>query len=204
MDITDVVSLGYIDKIEKTLNNLNDIILDLIELTRLKEGVLKILKVCFNELYAYNIDMLKNLPGFHRIKFFFQNFLHEDFYTDNRYLNTIFLNMLENGIKYSTDERDSHITISIRNYRGGISIKFEDNGIGIPSSLENKVFEMFFRATEKSTGNGLGLYLVKNAVEKLGGSVEVKSKLNEGSSFYVYIPNHQIKLNQGATQSMIL
>jgi len=60
--------------------------------------------------------------------------------------------------------------------------------LGIDQPSQEKIFDMFYRGNDKSKGAGLGLYIVKSAVEKLNGSITVKSKLGEGSEFTVLLP----------------
>jgi signal transduction histidine kinase len=72
-------------------------------------------------------------------------------------------------------------------------IEFCDNGIGIASHHLPKVFDMFFRAHEKSDGSGLGLYIVKKAVEKLGGTIKMDSQQSVGTRYEILIPNLQPK-----------
>jgi signal transduction histidine kinase len=64
-----------------------------------------------------------------------------------------------------------------------------DNGIGISEENVSRIFEMFFRATSLSTGSGLGLYIVKETIEKLGGTIEVNAALGQGTSFKMILPN---------------
>ena len=64
-----------------------------------------------------------------------------------------------------------------------------DNGIGIDESNLPRIFEMFYRATEQSDGSGIGLYIVKNAIEKLGGQITVASRFNQGTRFNIILPN---------------
>jgi signal transduction histidine kinase len=64
-----------------------------------------------------------------------------------------------------------------------------DNGIGIAAEHVNNIFKMFYRGDEKSRGSGLGLYIVKETVEKIGGTISVNSKHGEGSSFTVTLPS---------------
>jgi signal transduction histidine kinase len=64
-----------------------------------------------------------------------------------------------------------------------------DNGIGIASEYQERIFELFFRATDVSEGTGLGLFIVKDTVEKLSGKIEVTSKLGEGTTFTINLPN---------------
>ena len=73
-------------------------------------------------------------------------------------------------------ERDNWVTIS-------------DNGIGIDEENLSRIFDMFYRATEQSDGSGIGLYIVKNAVDKLGGQINVASKPGHGTRFNLLLPN---------------
>ena len=66
----------------------------------------------------------------------------------------------------------------------------KDNGIGISKELQEKIFDMFFRGSENSDGSGLGLYIVKESVEKLNGTINVNSVPGKGSEFRILIPNN--------------
>jgi len=113
-----------------------------------------------------------------------------DFYSDPWRIGEIFRNLISNAIKYRKlgDELCKvSIQIAIDNSRA--TILFKDNGIGISTENLNKIFEMFYRASEQSEGSGLGLYIVKNAVEKLDGQLIVKSQPGEGTTFEITLPN---------------
>lgn len=113
-----------------------------------------------------------------------------ELYTDPWRVSEIFRNLISNSIKYrQIDLPNSIITIKVHvdNLRADIS--FADNGIGIDEPSLTKIFEMFYRATEQSDGSGIGLYIVKNAVDKLGGQISVASKPNQGTRFNIILPN---------------
>ena len=69
-------------------------------------------------------------------------------------------------------------------------MEFEDNGIGIDEEYLAKVFVMFFRATQNNEGAGLGLYIVQEAIHKLKGNINIKSTINQGTTFRIEIPNY--------------
>ena len=71
-------------------------------------------------------------------------------------------------------------------------MEIQDNVEGILPEYQERMFEMYFRANERSKGNGLGLYIVKKAVEKLGGTITVASELHQGSSFSIRFSEKQI------------
>jgi signal transduction histidine kinase len=66
----------------------------------------------------------------------------------------------------------------------------EDNGEGIRKDLQEKIFDMFYRASENSKGSGLGLYIVKEMVEKMGGTIKVSSEWGKGSQFIIDLPDY--------------
>jgi signal transduction histidine kinase len=76
-----------------------------------------------------------------------------------------------------------------------VYMEFEDNGIGIGREYINKVFDMFFRATNNNEGAGLGLYIVREAIDKLDGKITIESELRKGTTFKIKIPNHYNKQN---------
>jgi signal transduction histidine kinase len=113
-----------------------------------------------------------------------------DFYSDHWRVSEIFRNLISNAIKYRRpNSDDSEIVIRIRVDNLCADITFADNGIGIKDSSLKRIFEMFYRATEQGDGSGIGLYIVKNAVEKLGGQIKVASKPGEGTRFHILLPN---------------
>jgi signal transduction histidine kinase len=98
-------------------------------------------------------------------------------------------NLIDNAIKYSKNKETPLVNMSIISNSGGLIFKIEDNGIGIAPQYHGKIFEMFFRATEASSGAGLGLYIVSSAVNKLGGTISLESTPGIGSTFIVNLPH---------------
>jgi PAS domain S-box-containing protein len=111
--------------------------------------------------------------------------------TSNRlYVREILQNFLTNSIKYT---KEGGVHISVRGEDKGIVFSVKDTGIGISKSDQKRVFDKFFRSedfrTRESSGTGLGLYVTKKLMKLISAEIEVKSKLNEGSTFSVHIPN---------------
>ena len=113
-----------------------------------------------------------------------------DFFSDHWRVSEIFRNLISNAIKYRRpNSDDSYIMIKITVDNLCADITFADNGIGIRDSSLKRIFEMFYRATDRGDGSGIGLYIVKNAVEKLGGQIKVASQPGEGTRFHIILPN---------------
>ena len=112
------------------------------------------------------------------------------FYSDLWRIGEIFRNLISNAIKYrQLNSFDSKIEITAVCTGSEAEIRFKDNGIGIAAEDTNRIFEMFYRASEQGEGSGLGLYIVKNAVEKLEGTVTVDSSPGSGTTFTIILPN---------------
>lgn len=112
------------------------------------------------------------------------------FFTDQKRLSIILNNIISNAYKYSDSAKEnSFITVTFTCDANKATIIIKDNGIGIAASDKEKIFDMFYRSTSLSTGSGLGLYIVKEAVDKLNGTFSVVSELGIGSEFRIEIPN---------------
>jgi PAS domain S-box-containing protein len=111
-------------------------------------------------------------------------------YTDAERLRVVFNNLVSNAVKYcDTQKPITHVLVKVNVSKEEALIEVEDNGMGIEASVIDKVFNMFFRASERSTGSGLGLYIVKETVEKLKGKISVTSDLGKGTTFHIRILN---------------
>lgn len=106
-------------------------------------------------------------------------------------LRIVMNNLLSNAIKYSDlSKPNPQVEISAASSSNKVAITIADNGIGIASEKLPNLFRMFYRATEKETGSGLGLYIAKESVEKLKGKIELQSIFGNGTTFKVELPSN--------------
>ena len=112
------------------------------------------------------------------------------FISDKRRINVLVSNLISNSIKYRDKEKEQSF-VKITFYSDGINntIEILDNGIGIADKDKEKIFDMFYRATNIASGSGLGLYIVKETIEKLNGSIIMETTLGLGTKFTITIPN---------------
>jgi signal transduction histidine kinase len=104
-------------------------------------------------------------------------------------------NLISNAVKYcDLSKTNQIIKIDINQSESNIKIVIEDNGLGINKDYQEKVFSMFYRASEKSYGSGLGLYIVKETVKRLGGSIEIESSEGEYTRFIIKLPNQNVEV----------
>jgi signal transduction histidine kinase len=112
------------------------------------------------------------------------------FYSNGDNFRLIFLHLIANAIAFIDHQKESRsIEICVRATSTGCSIRVNDNGIGIDDEIQNKIFDVFYRGSEKSTGSGVGLYIVREVLRKMGGSITVDSELTRGSTFLIWVPN---------------
>ncbi|MEZ4943895.1 MAG: HAMP domain-containing sensor histidine kinase [Cyclobacteriaceae bacterium] len=105
-------------------------------------------------------------------------------------MRVILNNLISNSIKYSDPTKnENYYAVGMHMRDSELILSVTDNGIGIQSDYQGRIFEMFYRATESSDGSGLGLYIVKETVHKLGGTITFESEYTKGSTFTVRLPD---------------
>jgi ligand-binding sensor domain-containing protein/signal transduction histidine kinase len=131
-------------------------------------------------------ELLK-LDPLGEVKVLIHNVINGDVYSDEHLLGIIILNLMENGVIFRRDENATlHLKLSLLDNQLIITVR--DNGIGMPENIRDEIFGMFYRGSERSIGNGLGLFLVKKSTELLKGTIEVTSKVGEYTLVKVILP----------------
>jgi len=170
------------------------LVADLLDLAKMAEGdspfnyedtnVSQLVKDMFNNLMpnaqAKSINLKLHLPdkGLPKARI------------DPKKMKFVMQNLLDNAIKYTPEH--GTVIIELENQAGHIKVQIKDTGIGIPQDEQEKMFTKFYRATNaekaRKVGTGLGLYIVKNIVERHGGTIGFKSKVGEGTIFTFTMP----------------
>ena len=103
------------------------------------------------------------------------------------YLDSIILNLVSNAVKYKSPNRTLLITINAVKSNEGVLLSISDNGMGIDlDKYRDKIFGMYKTFHNRKDAKGFGLYLVKNQIEAMGGSITVQSEVDKGTTFNVY------------------
>jgi signal transduction histidine kinase len=109
--------------------------------------------------------------------------------TDKSRLSVVLHNLIGNAFKYHDPQKENQeVTVKVTGDSDQTKIEISDNGIGIAPEHQEKIFEMFYRASEQSNGSGLGLYIVRETVTKLKGNIQVSSTPGLGSVFAITLP----------------
>lgn len=190
-EIKDELAKEYMKMIGAATQKLDHTLKELVKTMRIKDTVRFDDKIDFKGLIETKLDEFKYFKGFDSLMITINVNLNIDFYSNKFLLETIFQNLIENAIKYQNESQaQSFLKIDIVSENNKIKIIFEDNGIGIKSSIQGLIFDMYYKAVESSKGSGLGLYLVKKCVDKLEGEIELKSFIGKGSTFVVTLSNN--------------
>ncbi|MTI30257.1 ATP-binding protein, partial [Xanthovirga aplysinae] len=183
---------GYIEKIEHSIENLRRYINDVLNFSRNSRVDLVFEKITFSTLINETFSMLKFLPYVEKISFKYKIKEEAPFFSDKFRLKTVLNNLLSNAIKYADFSKPNpYILVKITTGEDSCHLSIEDNGIGIPKDYQEHIYNMFYRATELASGSGIGLYIVKEILQKIGGKIELVSEEGKGSTFNLSIPNQK-------------
>jgi signal transduction histidine kinase len=181
---------NYLDLMNRSVLKLDSFIRDIIAYSRNARLPINKTNIDFSTMIQSIWSDHQFTPNVNKIKLEITNNLRSELWTDETRLKIIFNNLISNAIKFHRLERGENLFIKITAAELPDRFEFtvEDNGTGIPEPAKDKIFNMFYRATEKVQGSGLGLYILKEAVLKLGGTVSVDATLGEGSTFTITLP----------------
>jgi PAS domain S-box-containing protein len=180
----------YFNLMTKSINKLDDFIREIINYSRNSRLDIQNEKINFTPIVDETIEGLSYIHGSDQIDKYIEINEPVDFYSDKGRIQIILNNIISNAIRYSCPHRRKpflHITIQTSAEKAVLEIS--DNGKGIAEEHLPKIFNMFFRASHDSIGSGLGLYIVKETINKIKGKISVVSTLGQGTSFTIEIPN---------------
>lgn len=140
------------------------------------------------------INNLKYMEGADRINFIIDVNADKRIFSDKERFKVIIGNLISNSIKYQDLTKSPYLKIESHENGKGDELIFVDNGIGIEREHIDRIFDMFYRASDKSRGSGLGLYIAKEITAKINATLEVESTFGKGTSFKVKLPSKRMLL----------
>ena len=179
----------YLNLMKGRIERLEQFIRDIINFSRNARSEIKTENVNIKELVDEAFEALKYIKGAEVIML--QNELPGSMTIaiDRTRLQIVLFNIISNAIQYmDTNKTQSYVHFSSEPSKGQVIILIDDNGIGIDYSHHPKMFSMFYRASENAKGSGLGLYIVKETMDKLGGTISLQSVLGEGTRLTLKLP----------------
>ncbi len=179
----------YLNLMDDRIRSMDQFIKDITDYSRNNRQEIKIQEIPLRQLAEDVWETLRFIPGADRIELSMEMPEGAMVLSDPSRLKIILSNLLSNAIRYhDLGKATPFIRLTARLSEQAFCFTVEDNGQGIEPQYQRKIFDMFFRAHEKSKGSGLGLYIVKETIDKLAGSISVESIPGKGSSFTVRLP----------------
>lgn len=178
----------YIDRITQSAERLNDFINNIIQYSKNNRKVPSIQKIDFGELFNISADLHRYTEAGQKIAFQYINKERIAIESDKDRWQIIFNNLIGNSIKFSRSIPNSYVKVVVTRNESAVLVSVEDNGTGIPKDRMDSVFDMFYRADNIRSGSGLGLYIVRETVQALGGEISVESQVNSMTKFTISIP----------------
>jgi signal transduction histidine kinase len=188
--VKDQNALELFAKVKETANNLDKMLVKLQSISDVGAQQLVYKEVMLKEIFdnvcdAFNEQLVsKNIRTSSEIN------LSDTFFSYPAMIKIIIDNLVENAISFSSTH-DPFIKLKVHQQNARVIMEFIDNGQGIEQQYHERIFEMYFRGNEQSKGNGLGLFIVKKSVEKLGGKVTLTSEYMKGSTVTITLPINQ-------------
>lgn len=192
MDIEDPELKEIISGFTKSTHLLNETINDLVKVVIIKDNPsIHKEKVLIKEIFENVFNQLSFLIGLHKpiLKIDLEEVSILNI--NKSYLESIFLNLLTNAIKYRSENRQLKVNISSKVEDDNLVLTFKDNGVGIDLVRNrDKIFGLYQRFHNHPDSKGLGLYLVKSQVEAMGGTINVESTVGKGTTFTIVFKNN--------------
>jgi len=180
----------YFDMMEKSIIQLDVTLRQIIDYSKNARLEEEPAEINFEDLLNVAFDYMKYINGATAIKQSVKIHDGPAFYSGKMRMGFLLQNLISNSIKYYDASKEKpFVNIEVFKNENDVKIIVEDNGIGISRKYQDHIFDMFYRATERSDGSGLGLYIVKETVDRMGGSIQLNSEKNKGTSVILTIPN---------------
>jgi len=182
----------YFDMIKSSTLKLDDTLKEILDFSENLRTDLKISEIDLKNLCDETVHKLQKMKGADKMQIQFNIKSDTPFYSDNYRLKIILFYLFSNSIIFRDDRKKSQfIRVNASISMMQVVISIWDNGVGIQPDRLPHVFDMFVRTNESSEGAGLGLYIVKEVIEKLKGAIKIDSVYEEWTRVDITLPNHE-------------
>ncbi len=190
LEVKDPQALEYFEMIDSATVKLDDYIYKMLDFYRSTKIDHKVTSVNFKEIVKQQMEAYHAKFDLSNFQLDIQVNQEHEFFSDDAKIRVILNNLFSNSVQFQKPEPGPrNISLTVDVMEDSVMICVEDNGIGIDEKHHPEVFNLFMRATQKNVGVGLGLYMVKEAVEQMGGKIKLESALDEGTSIMITLPN---------------
>jgi len=183
----------YFVNVQENIGRMVELIDDLLIVSKIEQGTFPLVKkeIELSSIIEELISRYKVFAEASNIKLnFYLGEKTTKVFSDPSLLKLVMENLIDNAVRYTPGP--GKIDIHLTKKENSLLFRIQDSGVGIPESEQKYIFQKFYRAENalkrRTRGSGLGLYVCKSAIEKLGGKIWFQSKENKGTTFYFTIP----------------
>jgi len=179
----------YFNHIEKSVMKMDSFIRDIIDYSRNARLDITPEKIDFEKLIKDILDDISYISNYKKIVCNVQIDPGIEFYSDSKRVRIVLSNIISNAYKHHIPEERNPATIdiSVIKDKAGAKVEIADNGTGIETKYQKEIFKMFYRATNRSEGSGLGLYIVQETLQKIGSTIRMESEKDKGTKFIIHM-----------------
>ena len=190
-DALDDQSNEYITRAQEASTRMRSLIVDLLSFSRVDDKGLVLSNVDLNQLLSSVVEDLSIVIQQTKAELHITEEL-PIIQADAGQLQSVFLNILSNAMKFQSADNKPIITVSHTESKSGHEISISDNGIGIDEKYHDRIFDIFQRlhTRDEYSGTGIGLSIVKKVINMHGGSIRFVSELNQGTTFIITLPKN--------------
>ena len=193
LEVAEETALEYFSKVEHSVQRLDLLVNHIIDYYKNAKAEEQHSRVDLDELLEDVMENVRSDRGSADAQLDTDIEVEAPFFTDEFRLRIILTHLITNAIKFRKPEQDQarvHVRFRCKGDRAQLVVK--DEGMGIFQDHLQKVFHMFFKSSTERSGAGLGLYIVKEALDKMKGSIEVDSSPGKGTEFAITLPNFYV------------
>lgn len=189
-DCREPETLEIVGMIGANVNRLDRFIRNILKYSRNNRTELEVEQISLKENINEVVNSLRHMKEAKGIQFNVDIVEQVPFFSDPQRLSTILENLVSNAIKYhSVERKNPFINITALSDHSRLHLTVSDNGTGIAPRYHHKIFDMFYRLSSESEGSGIGLYIVKDILERMEGTIKVSSEEGCGTTFEISIKN---------------
>lgn len=182
-------ALSYLDMIDRSIVKLDRVILDLTSISKKRLIKLKLESINFNLLIADIRSQINDHGKKSAVDLRYEERKENVLVCDRNLLKMILVHLIDNAMAFTRNNQPQpFVRVSFARASGKVLITVEDNGLGMHKESLPKIFNLFYKENAQTQGSGLGLYSVKDMLDKLNGTISVQSDLGDGSVFVITLP----------------
>lgn len=195
--------LVILGKLQSSIRNLDELLQSIGMFSEISSVDVAYTEVNLRKVFNESLEQARQLEGSEQVDVQLRLNEQVPLFTDPKHLSIVISNLLSNGIRFRDPRKKSFVEVHASVTPLSAHLEVRDNGMGIKEEYIDKIFDVFYTGGDTNKGRGLGLFMVREIVEKLSGNFSVKSMRDAGTTFYITLPNARPDVELGTENAAI-